>query len=192
MNPQLFVLTLGALGLSFALAQLGAVLALSIALGLVFGATFRPDDEKSEGQLPMSIPRAHSRSTVIDMAGHIGFYFLIGAVVGAGLQVLLPRLGLLNWMGEQGLLSTPILGWVGAPFYTCGGSAVPLARSLGQSGFSQGTLLAFLLAGPALRGTTLANLGCILPRRTLAGCLAVLFVASGLVGFGFDHLAGAV
>jgi uncharacterized membrane protein YraQ (UPF0718 family) len=190
MNPQLFVLTLGALGLFFALAQLGAVLVLSIALSLVFGAALGAGDENREA--PHFRPTAHARSSMIETAGHISFYFLIGVVVGASFQVLLPRLGVLNWIGEQGLLSTPLLGWLGAPFYTCGGSAVPLARSLGQSGFSQGTLLAFLLAGPALRGTTLANLGCVLPKRILAGCLAVLVVASGLLGLAFDHLAGVV
>lgn len=38
MNPQLFVLTLGALGARFALAQLGAALVLSTGLGLLLGA----------------------------------------------------------------------------------------------------------------------------------------------------------
>jgi len=183
MNPQLFVLTLGALGLRFALAQLAAVLAVSAVLGLVFdaGRPARWGAQQESRTAPSPTPIAR-------LAGHVAFYFLIGVLAGAALQVLLPRLGMLDWLAERGWLSTPFLGWLGAPLYTCGGSAVPLASSLGQAGFSQGTLLAFLLVGPALRGTSLASLGCLLPKRALIACLVGLVLAAGLVGYGLDWL----
>jgi uncharacterized membrane protein YraQ (UPF0718 family) len=190
MNPQLFLLTLGALGPRFALVQLGAVLVLSTGLGLLFGVRI-PED-------PGRIPGADRSGKVgsglraLDLAGHVGFYFLAGVIAGAAFQVLLPQFGVLGWLGERGWLSTPILSWLGAPFYTCGGSAVPLARSLGQTGFSPGTLLTFLLVGPALRGTTLANMGCLLPRRAVVACLASLVLAGGLLGLGFDWLLEVV
>jgi uncharacterized membrane protein YraQ (UPF0718 family) len=190
LNPQLFVLTLGALGAPFALAQLAAVLVLSTVLGLMFGSCGPLRDEWTGG-------REESRSAdhgpqILGLAGHVGFYFLLGVIVGACFQVLLPQLGLLDWLAERGWLATPILGWLAAPFYTCGGSAVPLARSLGLTGFSPGTLLAFLLVGPALRGMTLANLGCLLPKRAMVACLGVLVLAGGLLGFGFDWLVEGV
>jgi uncharacterized protein len=184
MNPQLFVLTLGALGLRFALAQLAAVLAVSALLGLTFDAR-RP---MTWGARQGSLAARPVLSSVVRLAGHVVFYFLIGALAGAALQVLLPQLGMLDWLGEQGWLSTPLLGWLAAPLYACGGSAVPLARSLGQTGFSQGTLLAFLLVGPALRGTSLASLGCLLPKREMIACLVGLALAAGLVGYGLDWL----
>ncbi len=183
MNPQLFVLTLGALGVRFALAQLAAVLAVSAVLGLVFDAG--RSAERGHEQESRAAP---SPAPIARLAGHVAFYFLVGVLAGAALQVLLPRLGMLDWLAERGWLSTPFLGWLGAPLYTCGGSAVPLARSLGQAGFSQGTLLAFLLVGPALRGTSLASLGCLLPRRALITCLVGLALAAGLVGYGLDWL----
>ena len=187
MNPQLFVLTLGALGLRFALAQLAAVLAVSAVLGLVFdagGAEQRGAEQESH--------LTPSPASILRLAGHVVFFFLIGVLAGAALQVLLPQLGILDWLAERGWLSTPLLGWLGAPLYTCGGSAVPLARSLGQAGFSQGTLLAFLLVGPALRGTSLASLGCLLPKRALITCLVGLVLAAGLVGYGLDWLLRGV
>lgn len=194
-NPQLFVLTLGALGPRFALAQLAAVLAVSAVLGLIFDAR-KPAEWGAERGAGGSTARgakegaetAPLRMQVVRLAGHVGFYFLIGVVAGAAIQVLLPRLGMLDWLAGRGWLSTPLLGWLGAPLYTCGGSAVPLARSLGQAGFSQGTLLAFLLVGPALRGTSLASLGCLLPKRALIACLAGLALAAGLAGYGLDWL----
>jgi uncharacterized membrane protein YraQ (UPF0718 family) len=184
LNPQLFVLTVGALGIGFALAQAGAVVLLSVSLGWFFGNRLvsRPEPGAPEGPSPAG----RRGLDVMALTGHIGLYFLVGVTVGAAVQVLLPRLGVLDWLGARGWLSTPLLGWIGAPFYTCGGSAVPLARSLAHAGLSQGSLFAFLLLGPALRGSTLATLGCLLPRRALIRCLVLLALASGLLGLGLD------
>jgi uncharacterized membrane protein YraQ (UPF0718 family) len=189
LNPQLFILTLGTLGAQFALAQMTGVLLLSVGLGLALG---RDDGgwrtTRGSGPLAGSEQQASSRTQLIKLAEHVSLYVLLGVIVGAGLQVLLPRLGMLNWLGERGWLSTPVLGWLGAPFYTCGGSAVPLAGSLSQIGFSPGTLFTFLLVGPALRGTTLASLGCLLSRRAQVICLIALALAGGLLGYVVEWL----
>lgn len=190
MNPQLFLLTLGALGARFALAQLASVLVLSAGLGRALGGGLRAI--RMNGSLAGNQQQWSSRAQPVDLAGHVGLYFLVGVIAGASLQVLLPQLGVLRWLGERGWLLTPALGWLGAPLYTCGGSAVPLASSLVQTGFSPGAMFAFLLVGPALRGTTLATLGCLLPKRTQVVCLVTLALAGGLLGYGFDWLVGVV
>ena len=189
LNPQLFVLTLGALGAHFALAQLGAVLVLSTGMGLVFGRAGAAGLPRPSGSADLQ--SIHPSQQAFQLAGHVGFYFLVGVLVGATFQVLLAQSGAVGWLGEQGWLSSPMLSWLAAPFYTCGGSAVPLARSLGGAGFSPGMLFVFLLVGPALRGTTLANLGCLLPRRALVGCLVALVLCAGGLGYAFDWLMGA-
>jgi uncharacterized membrane protein YraQ (UPF0718 family) len=184
MNPQLFVLTLGALGPLFALVHVGAVLLLGVALALILGGS-RLSTETEVGYReasPARVPRMQAGHVV----GHVAFYFLLGVTAGAGLHVLLPYLGIIGWLDARGWLSSPLLGWIAAPFYVCGGSAVPLAASMMDSGFSAGTMFAFLLVGPALRGTTLASLGCLLPKRSLVLCLALLAVAGGLLGVAFD------
>ena len=188
LNPQLFVLTLGALGAPFAFAQLGAVLLLSTVLGLVFARRGVANLSRLPGSTE-STPLQPGRQAV-ELAGHVGFYFLAGVLVGATFQVLLAQSGAVGWLGEQGWLSSPVLSWLAAPFYTCGGSAIPLARSMGQAGFSPGMLFVFLLVGPALRGTTLASLGCLLPKRALVGCLIALLVCAGVLGYAFDWLLG--
>lgn len=188
MNPQLFILTLGAMGAGLALVQLGGVLLLSAGLGFVLES--RLGTTYSASILTGSEKRKDSWTQLADLAGHVGLYFLVGVSAGASLQVLLPQLGVLGWLGERGWLSTPLLGWLGAPFYVCGGSAVPLASSLVQAGFSPGTAFAFLLVGPAMRGTTLAALGCLLPKRAQAVCLVMLALAGGLLGYGFDWVTG--
>jgi len=189
LNPQLFVLTWGTLGARFALAQVAGVLLLSVGLGLMLGRRGGPSPAAwgqvcPAGEPPPVSPWAQLRR----LAEHVILYVLLGVTLGAALQVLLPQWGVLNWLGRRGWLSTPLLGWLGAPFYTCGGSAVPLAGSLAQIGFSPGALFTFLLVGPALRGTTLANLGCLLPRRARAACLLALLLAGGLLGYVVEWL----
>jgi len=190
MNPLLFMLTLGSLGAPFALAQLGGVLVLSMGLGLMLD-TRRPTAADAHMSTPApQVPGFRLQFT--QSIRHVAFYMLLGVIAGAALQVLLPHLGVLDWLGERGLLSLPFLGWLAAPFYTCGGSAVPLARSLIQAGFSTGTLMAFLVVGPALRGTTLASLSCLLPKRLVVVCLMGLALAGGLLGCIFDFLMRAI
>jgi len=190
MNPQLFLLTLGALGTRFALAQLASVLLLSAVLGPALADRLRTGHNGES--LAGSEQQIGGWTQLVGLAGHVGLYFLVGVIAGASLQVLLPQSGVLGWLGERGWLSTPALGWLGAPLYTCGGSAVPLASSLVQTGFSPGAMFAFLLVGPALRGTTLATLGCLLSKRAQVACLAALALAGGLLGYGFDWLVGMV
>lgn len=179
MSPQLFVLTCGAFGVAFALAQLVAVLSFSILLGKIFGPSARVMEEKV-------LMDGSGLPSMSKLAEHMGFYFLLGVIAGSSLQVLLPWTGTLNWLARHGLLSSPLLGWVGAPFYICIGSSIPLARSLSELGFGWGALFTYLLVGPSLRGTTLANLSCFLPRRALVTCLAVLVLAGGLLGWSFE------
>jgi uncharacterized membrane protein YraQ (UPF0718 family) len=193
LNPQMFLLTAGAFGMRFALAQLGCVLGLSMGVGLWLAgqdSAVHPEGGDRDGA---AVERQTScRAQVVGLAGHVGLHFSIGVLVGASLRVLLPWLGIVDWIGNRGWLSSPLLGWMGAPFYTCGGSAIPLARSLLQSGFSPGALFTFLLVGPALRGTTLANLSCLLPKRSLALCLVALSLGGGLLGYAFEVLVGVL
>ena len=183
LNPQLFLLTMGTLGARFALAQLAGVLLLSIGLGLALGWGGNRWT-KAGGDEPAS--SGSTGTQLLRLLEHVGFYVLLGMLAGAGLQVLLPRLGVLGWLGARGWLSSPLLGWLGAPFYTCGGAAVPLAGGLARIGFSRGVLFTFLLVGPALRGTALANLGCLLSRRALVVCLVTLALAGSLLGYLVD------
>jgi len=189
LNPQLFILTLGTLGAKFALAQMVGVLLLSTGMGLALG---RGNGRWQAARDGSSLAGKGSRTRLVSLAEHVGLYVLMGLIAGACLQVLLPQLGVLGWLGEHGWLSTPMLGWLGAPFYTCGGSAVPLAGGLAQTGLGRGALFTFLLVGPALRGTTLANLGCLLSKRAQVACLATLVLAGGLLGYVFDWLVRVI
>jgi hypothetical protein len=187
LNPQLFALTLGGLGAEFALAQLVGVLVLSILLGSVFGNQLRTS---GGARLTASEHERDFTAQLMSLAEHIGLYFLVGVTVAAAFEVLLPLLGVLGWLADHGLLSTPLVGWLGAPFYTCGGSAVPLASGLMRTGLAPDILFVFLLVGPALRGTTLGALGCLMPKRVQLCCLGALISVGGLMGYVFKWWIG--
>ncbi len=189
LNPQLFVLTVGGLGMPFALAQLAGVLVLSTLLGSIFGTHLRAG---SGAEPTMRGSPGRFFPHLLSLTEHIAFYFLGGVLVAAVFEVSLPMVGVLGWLGERGLLSTPLVGWLGAPFYTCGGGAVPLASGLMRAGLAPDILFVFLLVGPALRGTTLGALACLLPKRVQAACLVALVAVGGLMGYGFGWWGGGI
>jgi uncharacterized membrane protein YraQ (UPF0718 family) len=125
---------------------------------------------------------------VAHLAEHILLHFLIGIMVAAAVRVILPYSGILDGLSRTNLLSIPIAGSLGAMFYSCGGSAVPLAGGLFQAGISSGALFAFLLAGPALRGKTLASLTCLVSKRAAVICLVVIVFCGSLGGYLVDWL----
>jgi hypothetical protein len=80
---------------------------------------------------------------------------------------------------------------ISVPMYVCATASTPLAHAMLFAGVSPGTVLVFLLAGPA---SNLASLALV--RRELGGraLVAYLFGVGGvsiLLGLGLDTLIGA-
>jgi uncharacterized membrane protein YraQ (UPF0718 family) len=97
----------------------------------------------------------------------------ISALLGAG-----------RWHGVL------LAGVLGVPFYACGGGAVPVIAGLSAQGMSPGAALAFFLAGPATRLTSLAALGTLLNRRALAAYVAYVVAAAALAGTVLNLVVG--
>ncbi len=182
-NPQMLLLTVGAMGPQFAAAQVVGILLLGWLAGRLFGGQVMHQTEALTGTAG-DLPRLHR----LGLAEHVGLHFLLGVLLGAALQVLLPLLNATAWPRPQGWLAVPLLGWLGAPLYTCGGTAIPMAADLLATGFPAGAIFVFLLTGPALRGTALAALGMMLPRRARLLCLLSLLLAGGALGCAFEWL----
>ncbi len=182
-NPQMLLLTVGAMGPLFAAAQVMGVLLLGWLAGGLFGGQVKKQMEVLTGT-GGDLPRLHR----LGLAEHVGLHFLLGAILGAALHIALLRLGATSGLYPRGWFTIPLLGWLGAPLYTCGGTAIPMAADLLTTGFPAGAIFVFLLTGPALRGTTLAALGMMLPRRARLLCLLSLLLAGGALGYAFEWL----
>lgn len=233
MNPQLFVMTWGGLGLEMAVVRTLAVLAFGFILGL---AAFRLDEKaivntaltgnsgretgleqeavtadedfsddlehsdsvRREGDLAENsrFPLGERRVTtdkrpyLKELArGYwgslqfIGFYFLLGTLLGAMVEVLLPKEWMMLLFKPGKWWSITFAAFLGMPLYACGGGTIPLVRSLMQEGMSRGAALAFFLVGPATRITPLISLTTIIRPLFLSLYVGFLVIYSIVVGF---------
>ena len=196
MNPQLFVLMLGGLGLEMALAQLLSVAILSLAVGTIAGRwepltllnqrTLVADLASSECEIAVTdstFSWSRLLSQVVSLTESVGLYFVVGIIIAAAIEVFVPSAWVVKLLGEEHWYSVLVAGSLGVPFYACGGGTIPWIKVLLDEGMSRGAALAFFLAGPATRVTALAALAAVLSRRALV--LYVAFVLVGAVGLGY-------
>lgn len=194
MNPQLFVITWGGLGAGMAFARLAAVLVYGLALGLI--AHFVPRSWIVKKDIPDRPASSVKRKTgkkpdwsvfirdVLSNLVYVGFYVVIGTLLGTALEVFLPR----KWAGylfqRNEWVSILFAAVMGVPFYTCGGGTIPLVQSFMREGMSKAAALAFLIVGPATR---------VAPLAALAGVVRIRFIVFYILSLAAFALAiGAV
>ena len=114
-----------------------------------------------------------------DLAG----WFLSGVLLAGFITVLVPDTMVFRYLGG-GLSSMLLMLAAGIPIYICATASTPIAAALILKGVSPGTVLVFLLVGPATNITSLSVLFGILGRRATAlylASIAVVSIACGLV-----------
>ncbi|MFL7794316.1 MAG: permease, partial [Anaerolineae bacterium] len=210
LNPQLFIVMVGGLGLSLALAHTAGVLLLSVPVGLLAQRLRREaflkkgvlPDPLSPTPTPPPFPLTEGKgegqgkgvrgllSTLLRLTETIGLYFVISVILAALLQAFVPSAWVSSLLGTGRWHGVLLAGVLGVPFYACGGGAVPLIAGLVAQGMSPGAALAFFLAGPATRLTSLAALGTLLNRRALAVYVAYVVTGAALAGLVLNLVLG--
>jgi uncharacterized membrane protein YraQ (UPF0718 family) len=105
-----------------------------------------------------------------DLMGDIAPWFGLGIVLAGLITLHLPEdLGAML-PGGGAMLAMLVISM---PMYVCATASTPIAAALALKGFSPGSLLVFLLAGPATNAATVLMVGRLLGRRS-----AVIYVAS--------------
>ena len=116
---------------------------------------------------------------VIDLLDDIAGWLLIGILLAAALDTFVPANAIAQW--GSGIL--PMLGIlvISVPMYICATASTPVAASMLVAGVSPGTVLVFLLAGPA---TNLASIGLLRrelgTRATVAYLVGIAVTSVGL------------
>lgn len=199
LNPQLLVVMAGVLGLRLALAQVAGVLLLSLPVGLL-ARRLRPETFLSAGVLSDPLtpsPFPLQRRGGVGVRGFlrltetVGLYFVVGVILAALLQTLVPSEWISSLLGAGRWYGVLLAGVLGVPFYACGGGAAPVIAGLLAQGMSTGAALAFFLAGPATRLTSLAALGTLLNRRALVVYVVYVITGAALAGIAFNLVLGA-
>ncbi|RLC71393.1 MAG: hypothetical protein DRJ03_29085 [Chloroflexi bacterium] len=189
LNPQLFILMTGSLGLPLALAQVTGVLLLSLPVGLL-ARKLRPETLLDAEALSFSYPTSPHTHTLLRLIETVGLYFIVGVILAALLQTLVPPVWTSSLLGVGRWYGVLLAGVLGIPLYACGGGAAPVIAGLLDQGMSPGAALAFFLAGPATRLTSLAALGALLNRRALIAYVAYVVMGAALAGTVLNLLMG--
>jgi uncharacterized membrane protein YraQ (UPF0718 family) len=130
------------------------------------------------------------RHAVFDLLDDIAGWLLIGILLAAALETFVPANAMTQW--GSGLLPMLAILLISIPMYICATASTPVAASMLLAGISPGTVLVFLLAGPA---TNLASAGLLRRELGLRATLAYLVgMAVTSVGLGLlvDVLLAAI
>ncbi len=212
-NPAIFTMTAGGMGLEMAIARTMAGLLLAVAGGWLAGLCERrwgrPESYlRQDTSPPVHLPLRHYRKSLEGLrsgkyqrllAGtektqawlrnygmHIKFagrYFLLALLISAAVQELISPALVMRMLGEASTYSVVLAAAAGIPFYTCGGAAIPMMQVLASMGMGKGAILAFFIAGPATNISTVLTLAVLFKRNFLSLYYAVALI--GAVGTGY-------
>lgn len=114
------------------------------------------------------------RYAFTDLFNDIALWLLFGFVVAAAIRAFVPSSAMAQW--GSGFLPMLAVVAVSFPMYVCATASTPIAASLLLSGVSPGTVLVFLLAGPA---SNLSSVGVVQREMGLKAAMAYVL---GVVG----------
>jgi len=113
-------------------------------------------------------------------------WLLIGLFFAALVQTYVPDSFLSQW--GSGVLAMLVVILVSIPMYICATASTPIAAGLLMSGLSPGSVLVFMLAGPATNIATLGVVANELGKRALAAYLMGVIGVAVVFGFLTDFL----
>ena len=115
-------------------------------------------------------------TVIVDDVAH---WLVLGLAAAGVVLALVPPMSLASW--GQGLPAMLVMLVVGLPIYVCATASTPIAAAMLTVGVSPGTVLVFLLVGPATNIASMGVVGRLLGRRALAGYLGgIIFASLGL------------
>ncbi len=129
------------------------------------------------------------RYAFTDLLDDLALWLLVGMVAAGGVVTLIPPDLLVDW--GSGLGAMLLILVISVPMYVCATASTPLAHAMLFAGVSPGTVLVFLLAGPA---SNIASL--VLVRRELGGRALVAYLigicgVAVLLGLALDWVIAA-
>jgi uncharacterized membrane protein YraQ (UPF0718 family) len=194
MNPQLFIMTAGGIGMEMAVVRTLAVFVFSFAVGmlsylvpekLMVRKGVIPYDSGGEKivnrEKKLFIVKQYIINCLMNLK-HIGVYLLIGIFLGAVVEFYVPK-NLIYAAFRAGRIQSILAGaLLGIPLSPCGGAAIPLVSAMIINGMGKGTALAFFIVGPATRPAPLAAMATLFNPLFLAAYCLFLIVSAVLMG----------
>lgn len=146
--------------------------------------------EHSHGGGETSWWRGALRHAFVDIYDDVVGWMLLGVVVAAVIQVLIPGF-ILDAVFGPPIQAMLVMLVIGIPLYICAEASTPMAAALILKGVNPGAALVFLLAGPATNIGSIGLLARQLGKRTVVIYLTSIAVVSLLMGIGLNMLFDA-
>ena len=183
MNPQLFVITWGGISPAMALSRFVAAALFAFLSGLILlrvNSHWFVNPALTIDQPPPTKAKSFVWKEFLYNALHslqfVGFYIVLGVLLGAVVEILVPTNWLVDVFQEPEWLGILFGALAGIPLYACGGGTIPLIDALLDKGLSPGAALAFFIVGPATRITPLIALATIMRPRFIIVLILLLFL----------------
>ena len=197
MNPNLFVLTAGAMGLEMALLRtvsallLGAIAGYSILFlqkrNMLFsGSLIREGTSYTVDGIRRGGMERNFRGILLElwkMTKYISKYFFLAILLASAIKIAVNPKLIVRLFDSDNLISVILSTAAGVPFYVCGGAAIPVVQQLAELGMSKGAVLAYFISGPV---TKISNL--VIIQSAFKRIILIQYLAIGLIGaivFGF-------
>ena len=142
---------------------------------------------KDSPQDPLNKSLQGLRYAFSDILDDLVLWLGLGLVLAALVATLVPPLMMAEW--GSGLSAKLLMLLVGVPMYVCATASTPIAAGLLLAGISPGTVLVFLLAGPATNIATIAVITKEMGKMTAVTYLSGIGLASIILGVATDQIA---
>lgn len=190
-NPNLFLLTAGAMGFEMAMLRTLSALLLGICAGyltfwiekkykLTAEKVIRKNKQYTLARYfnnkdKKSIPGFFNE--LYRMSRYVSKFFFIAILLAAAIKILVNPTLIIRLFDSNSFLSVALLTGAGIPFYICGGAAIPVVQQLADLGLSKGAVLAFFISGPVTKISSL-----VIIRQAFERTILWLYITIGIVG----------
>jgi len=202
-NPNLFLLTAGSMGMEMALMRVLSAFFLGLSAGYLTQLTIKTGWIKAETiinsgssysmkSFPIDRPKKNLKLFLTElwkMTRWIGRYFFWAILLAAAIKILINPVYFGRLFGSNPFLSVLATTAAGVPFYVCGGAAIPVVEQLAELGLSKGAALAFFISGPITKISNLIILGAVFNRKVLWVYLFLGLMGAVLMGILYDCIS---
>ncbi len=189
-RPIAAVLSAVATGLLTLWTAAGQTAARALPVVACSGACCGDGGERTAPRGPAAKARQGLGYAFSDILDDLVPWLVAGLVLAAVVATLVPPLMMAEW--GSGPAAKLLMLVVGVPMYVCATASTPIAAGLLVAGISPGTVLVFLLAGPATNLATVAVIRKEMGGGTAATYLAGIALTSLLAGTATDRLAATL
>jgi len=115
-------------------------------------------------------------------------YFVVFIAIGRGAEMLIPQEWIMTLFSGDKMFSTFLSATIGLPLYVSGSAALPLMKSMMNSGAGQGVLLAFLITGKATGVPVIAGMATILKKRAILFYVLFVYIGGIVLGLAYQMI----